>query len=400
MATRTLNTAAADEKSFKKRLRESLEGYLFILPSAVIIGVFGLFPVFFTLFVSLHKWRIKRGRFLGLENYSEAFGTFSYLAIVVLGLAGLYIGFRFLKARSRIRSRRASLLLPGSGVLLLLLGIVAILIGLPQLWDQGDDRMFQSLQVTVWYSLGTVPVQIALGLLLAVLLDQKFKGKQVFRVIFLLPYIVPSVAAASVFERLFSLRPESFANQMLLLFGARPLQWLRETRGIFSLIAGWGTGEAATTVGAYWQTWAQGPSLALVSIMFFNYWVFVGYYALIFANGLSNIPKQLYEAAEVDGATKATSFFRITLPLLSPTTYFLTLLGVIGTFKAFNHIYVLRDPSVRGAADPMSVYIFFTFIRKSRFGYAAAMSLLLLVIVLGLTLLQRRLLEKRIHYGD
>ena len=388
------------EKPLKTKLHESLEGYLFILPSVVILGVFGLFPVFFTLFVSLHKWRIKQGRFLGIENFLEAFGSFAYLAVLIFGIAGLYIGFRLVEARHRARSHGVSLLLPVSGVLVLILSAAAIVISIPQLWDLGDDRMLQSLRVTIWYSLGSVPVQLALGLLLAVLLDQKFKGKQIFRVIFLLPYIVPSVAAAAVFERLFSLRPESFANQVLLLFGAEPLQWLRETRGIFTLIAGWGTGKAATTVGAYWQTWAQGPSLALVSIMFFNYWVYVGYYALIFANGLSNIPRQLYEAAEVDGATKVTTFFRITLPLLSPTTYFLTLLGVIGTFKAFNHIYVLRDPSVRGAADPMSIYIFFTFFRKSRFGYAAAMSLLLLVIVLGLTILQRRLFEKRIHYGE
>ncbi len=388
------------EKPLKTKLHESLEGYLFILPSVVILGVFGLFPVFFTLFVSLHKWRIKQGRFLGIENFLEAFGSFAYLAVLIFGIAGLYIGFRLVEARHRARSHGMSLLLPVSGVLVLILSAAAIVISIPQLWDLGDDRMLQSLRVTIWYSLGSVPVQLALGLLLAVLLDQKFRGKQIFRVIFLLPYIVPSVAAAAVFERLFSLRPESFANQVLLLFGAEPLQWLRETRGIFTLIAGWGTGKAATTVGAYWQTWAQGPSLALVSIMFFNYWVYVGYYALIFANGLSNIPRQLYEAAEVDGATKVTTFFRITLPLLSPTTYFLTLLGVIGTFKAFNHIYVLRDPSVRGAADPMSIYIFFTFFRKSRFGYAAAMSLLLLVIVLGLTILQRRLFEKRIHYGE
>ena len=388
------------EKPLKTKLHESLEGYLFILPSVVILGVFGLFPVFFTLFVSLHKWRIKQGRFLGIENFLEAFGSFAYLAVLIFGIAGLYIGFRLVEARHRARSHGMSLLLPVSGVLVLILSAAAIVISIPQLWDLGDDRMLQSLRVTIWYSLGSVPVQLALGLLLAVLLDQKFRGKQIFRVIFLLPYIVPSVAAAAVFERLFSLRPESFANQVLLLFGAEPLQWLRETRGIFTLIAGWGTGKAATTVGAYWQTWAQGPSLALVSIMFFNYWVYVGYYALIFANGLSNIPRQLYEAAEVDGATKVTTFFRITLPLLSPATYFLTLLGVIGTFKAFNHIYVLRDPSVRGAADPMSIYIFFTFFRKSRFGYAAAMSLLLLVIVLGLTILQRRLFEKRIHYGE
>jgi ABC-type glycerol-3-phosphate transport system permease component len=164
-------------KNLVRKLKESLEGYLFILPSVVIVGVFGLFPVFFTLSVSFHKWSIKQGKFLGLENFLEAFATSTYL-------------------------------------------------------------------------------------------------------------------------------------------------------------------------------------------------LFIGYYALIFANGLANIPRQLYEAAEVDGASKLNTFFRITVPLLSPTTFFLMLLGFIGTFKAFNHIYVLRHPSVRGAADPMSVYIFFIFFRKSRFGYA------------------------------
>jgi ABC-type sugar transport system permease subunit len=125
----------------------------------------------------------------------------------------------------------------------------------------------------------------------------------------------------------------------------------------------------------------------------------VGYYALIYTNGLSNIPRQLYEAAEVDGAGKLTVFFRITLPLLSPTSYFLTLLGIIGTFKAFAHIYVLRHPAARGEVDPMSVQIFFTFFRKSRFGYAAALSLLLFAIVLVLTLVQRRIMKERVHYG-
>ena len=134
--------------------------------------------------------------------------------------------------------------------------------------------------------------------------------------------------------------------------------------------------------------------------MFFNYWVFIGYYALIYANGLANIPRELYEAAQVDGARRGTVFFRIVLPLLSPTTFFLTILGVIGTFKAFNHIYVLRNADAQGAADPVSVYIFFTFFRKSRFGYAAAMALVLFAIVMGLTWIQRRVMANRVFYGD
>ncbi len=375
---------------------ENLTGYLFIFPSVLLISVFGIFPVFFTLYVSLHKWRIKRGRFIGLANYKEMFGSPFYLLLVIGALVGIALAISLI-GNAKIRRRR---LLAGSGVFLLLIGVAAVAVLLPYLAGAGDEGMFASLRVTIWYSLGTVPVQLALGLMLASFLYQKIPAKQAFRVIYLLPYIAPSVASAAVFERLFSLRPESFANQVLALFGRPPAQWLLEPKGIFSLLSGERMAAVSESVITnYWLSWAQGPSLALVSIMFFNWWVFVGYYALIYTNGLSNIPRQLYEAAEVDGAGKLTVFFKITLPLLSPTTYFLTLLGIIGTFKAFAHIYVLRHPAARGEVDPMSVQIFFTFFRKSRFGYAAAMSLLLFAIVLVLTLIQRRIMKERVHYG-
>jgi len=79
--------------------------------------------------------------------------------------------------------------------------VVALILSLPRVWDMGDSEMFDSLRVTIWYSAGTVPVQLGMGLCLALLLDAKFRGKQTFRVLFLLPYIVPSVASAAVFER-------------------------------------------------------------------------------------------------------------------------------------------------------------------------------------------------------
>ena len=386
--------------TFGKRFRSSIEGYLFISPAILVIGLFGIFPVFFTLYVSLHKWRMKRGRFLFFDNYQEIFGTALHIAIIVVAIVLIFFGYRLFRRNIKYSDKLVRKILAGLGILLVAAGVVGFVWVLPQIWAEGDEDMLDSMRVTAWYSLGTVPVQIIVGLLLAVLLDRKFRGKQVYRVIFLLPYIVPSVAAAAVFERLFSLRPESFANQLLKLFSAEPLQWLLEVRGVFEMIFGWGRIEQTGVVAAYWQAWVQGPSLALVSIMFFNYWVFAGYYALIFANGLSNIPRQLYEAAEVDGAKKFTVLTKIILPLLSPTTFFLTMLGIIGTFKAFNHIYVLRNVAARGAADPMSVYIFFTFFRKSRFGYAAALSLVLFIIVLGLTLFQRKVMEKRVFYGE
>jgi multiple sugar transport system permease protein len=395
-----------DRHRRQRRLRENLTGYLFVSPAVLLISLFGIFPVFFTIFVSMHNWRIIRGRFVAMRNFEMVFGTLGWALIVIVAVLAIVFAARLInwaRARTRshaLRSRPIHLALLVAGWLAVCAGAVAIILVLPQIWANGDDEMLDSLRVTIWFSLGTVPIQLAFGLILAVLLDQKFAGRQFFRVVFLLPYIVPTVASAAIFDVLFSLRPESFANQLVGIFGWGPLQWLGERTGILTMIFGTGAAEVTSTVAQYWQTWGQGPSLALVSIMFFNYWVYIGYYALIYSNGLANIPRQLYEAAEVDGAKRRTVLFRITVPLLSPTTFFLTLLGVIGTFKSFNSIYVLRDPGTGGATDTMSIHIFFTFFRRAQFGSAAAMALILFVLVLGLTFLQRRLMERRIHYGD
>jgi multiple sugar transport system permease protein len=289
-----------------------------------------------------------------------------------------------------------------AGLVLLAAGGVAVAVALPYLAAQGDYEVFDSLRVTIWYSIGTVPVQLAVGMVLAVFLHRKMRGTQAFRVMYLMPYVAPAVASAAVFEQIFSLRPDAFANQVLKLFGVKPLQWLQDAQGIVPLLFGSGAlpPSAAGTIGEYWLKWAQGPSLALSAIIIYSWWVFIGYYALIYMNGLSAIPRQLYEAAEVDGAGKVRSFFSITLPLLSPSTYFLSLLGIIGTFKAFTHLYVLRNAAAQGTTDPISVLIFFTFFRKARMSYAAAVSMLLFVIVIGLTILQQRLAERRVTYGD
>ncbi|MBU8913843.1 MAG: sugar ABC transporter permease [Spirochaetales bacterium] len=402
----TVSQLVLDQNRRRRRLKESVEGYLFIAPSVLLISLFGIFPLFFTIYISAHRWRLRKGELIGLSNFAELSGGLLWPLVLVAGIAALVTaGILLGKVRERARAQRVGGAAPNTaprilGWIIVAVGIAAIAIALPQIWDLGDDDMLKSLRITIWYAVGTVPIQLAFGLLLAVLLDQRFKGRQFFRVIFLLPYIVPTVASAAIFQVLFSLRPESFANQLIAVFGASPLEWLGERDGVFMMFFNWGAGDAVTTIGEYWQGWLQGPSLALVSVMIFNYWVYIGYYALIYSNGLANIPRQLYEAAEVDGASKRTVLWKIIVPLLSPTTFFLTLLGVIGTFKSFNSLYVLRNPSTGGATDTMSLYIFFTFFRRSRFGYAAAMALVLFALVLGLTFLQRRLMERRIHYGD
>ncbi|HUZ16746.1 MAG TPA: sugar ABC transporter permease [Spirochaetia bacterium] len=396
---------------WSSKLRESLPGYALIAPALILIFLFGVLPIFYALFVSLHQWRIKQGPFVGLRNYEQIFGSPVPVAEIAAAVVAVALGARIGRSASVAKTLAGRSAVRTSSLALTLGGVALLLIALSQIFAFGDRDMLDSVRVTVWYSLGTVPVQLSLGLGLAVLLDRKFRGRQAFRVMFLLPYIVPSVASAAVFERILSLRPESFANQIIALFRAKPLQWLYEPTGVLHMLFGLGTvpvvnggNPPAHGLGpqltAYLGTWAQGPSLALVSVMIYNYWVFVGYYALIFLNGLAQIPKQLYDAAEVDGAGKATIFWRIIVPLLSPSTYFLSLIGIIGTFKAFNHIYILRSPAAQGTIDPMSVYIFFTFFRMSRFGYAAALSLLLFAIILILTLAQRRFMERRVFYGE
>jgi multiple sugar transport system permease protein len=386
-------------RSFRRHLAENATAWLFIGPAVALIGFFGLFPALFTIYVSLFKYRGKpSGAFVGLGNYAELFGSnVVYLGAVVAAIAGMVLGSWLIGRRHRWG---AAALIVGLGVLAA--GGAGLALSLPYLAAQGDYEVFDSLRVTIWYSLGTVPVQLAAGMVLAVFLHRKMRGTQAFRVIYLMPYVAPAVASAAVFEQIFSLRPDAFANQVLKLFGAKPLQWLQEAKGLVPLLFGAGAlpSTAAGTVGAYWLKWTQGPSLALSAIIIYSWWVFIGYYALIYMNGLSSIPRQLYEAAEVDGAGKLRSFFSITLPLLSPSTYFLSLLGVIGTFKAFTHIYVLRNAAAQGTTDPISILIFFTFYRKARMSYASAVSLLLFVIVIGLTILQQRLAERRVTYGD
>ncbi len=394
-----------------RRIRENLEGYAFIAPAVGIIALFSLFPIFFAGYISLYRWRIRRGDFVGMHNYLVSFGSWGNLALLAAGLAMVYLALRLLRFERGRASGSLGRALAGAGALLA--GLALALVALAEVMRSGDADLLTSLRVTVWYSLGTVPVQLALGLALAVLLNRKFRGRQTYRVLFLVPYIVPTVAAAAVFERIFSLRPEALANQVAALLSLRPLQWLYEPRGLFQLLFGFdarlstdalavgpSAGGIAATLAAYLRSWAVGPSLALVAVGLFNWWVFVGYYALIFLNGLSQIPRQIYDAAEVDGAGRLTVLRKIVLPLVSPSTYFLTLIGIIGTFKAFNHIYILRTAAAQGTVDPMSVYIFFTFIREARFGYASAVAVLLFLIVLGLTLLQRRLMERRVFYGE
>jgi ABC-type sugar transport system permease subunit len=145
--------------------------------------------------------------------------------------------------------------------------------------------------------------------------------------------------------------------------------------------------------------WATGPSLALVVILMLSVWTFVGYNTVIYLAGLGNIPLELTEAAQIDGASRWGVFRHVTFPLLSPTTYFLSLIGVMGTFKAFNTIWVMRSGQALGTTDTFSVVIFQEFFEKSRYGYASALAFILFGIILLMTYANSKLQGSRVFYG-
>jgi ABC-type sugar transport system permease subunit len=528
-----------------------------IMPAVILIFTFGIFPVGFALYVSLHKWRLKRGDFIGLTNYTRAVDNLAYIfffAIAIGALIGVWIFLRRIRKQAEENNDRpwllvipaalyaatvmsflrwVILLLPqvldiadklrgldrtqevflkflgeafraesvlpafwlfiglflssivvvfitarlgrnpnqlsyqvqfslmwlsgvigllllwftysqameayrvalesgtdpeiwpqvitiGSGVLLLvvawfvwrsaegqtsnrafwfrILSALVLLVGgwlligeLPAVIAAGDEDMWSGLKVTVFYSLGTVPFELAISMFLAILLFQKLAGSALFRMLYFLPYVTPFVASATVFRQMFSVRPQAPVNQVLKFLGIAPLQWIQEPKGVVQML-----GES---IGVDIPSWAVGPSLALVVIMIFSIWVFVGYNTVIYLAGLGNISTELIEAAEIDGAGRWQIFRNIIFPLLSPTTYFLSLMAIIGTFKAFAHIYVMRHEFALGTVDTFSVTIFLEFFDKTRFGYASALAFVLFAIILALTVINNRIQGTRVFYG-
>jgi ABC-type sugar transport system permease subunit len=540
-----------------RKLREYLTGYTFIAPASILIFVFGIFPVGFALYVSLHKWRIRRGDFIHLENYVDAIDNLAYVLVFFLGLGALvgvyFLVNRILKSISENKDRpwlgilpgmvyafmviaffnwfyrllpevldiaqklrgvertqnvffqflveafRAESVLPAwrillwsllaalasgiavfllwrnkrnlqyqrqfaltfmalvagvgllvytyqqvsqayaeafaegvdpgiwpqfisisAGVALLVLAWIlwqraskrqsgglfwlhivaaaALLVGgwlligeIPTIVASGDEDLWEGLKVTVFFSLGTVPFQLAIALFLSVLLFQKMPGSNFFRIVYFIPYVTPGIASAAVFQQMFSNRRSAPVNMVLRFLGIPAQQWLYEPRGIFTIL-----GEA---IGWDVPNWAAGPSMALAVIILHSIWTYVGYDTVIYLAGLGNIPNELNDQAEVDGANGWQVFRHVTFPLLSPTTYFLSLIAIIGTFKAFNTIWVLRSNLALGTTDTFSVTIFIEFFEKLRYGYASALSFVLFAIILGLTYINNRTQGKRVFYG-
>ena len=308
-----------------------------------------------------------------------------FISLGALAVAAAYVLWRRAVRQDGTRDfaflALAALLLLGGGYLLIA--------ELPNALSSADPDVLRGLNVTAMFAIGTVPFQLGIGLLLAYLLFQNIKGKSFFRVVYFLPYIMPFVATAIVFNIIFSHRPTSPANHVFQFFGLPLQKWLLEPTGVFELL-----------FGAQIPDILSGPGLALVVIMIYTIWTYIGYDAVVFLAGLGTISGELYEAARIDGASEWSLFRHITLPLLSPTTFFLTLIAIIGTFRAFTQIWIMRNPANQNSVDTLGVHIFET-VRSTdpNMGYGSAMSFVLFGVILVLTLLQNRIMGSRVNNG-
>ena len=373
---------------------EWLTAYLFVLPATLIIGIFGLFPIVYALYMSVHRWRIRQGRFVGLDQYETIVGDFAMFGVFLGGVALIGVAHWLWVDAFKGRDGLARWGRVAGATTLLLAGI-AFALGWQGMRETGDARFLLGLMRTFYYGFLSVPVQIGLALVLASMLFQPIKGRELYRILFFLPYVTPVVAAAAVFRNIFNPREERLANTTLSWFGLEPQRWLFETTPVGQLWFGEFFARFGVELSGFWA----GPSLALLTIILFGIWTYTGYNAVIFLAGLGGIPKELYEAAEIDGANGPQRFFGITVPLLAPVTFYLTVLGFIGTFQAFTHLYVMREAAVRDAVDTASLVIFDTFYQRNDFGMAAAQSVVLFIIILALTLLQNRLFGRKALRG-
>ena len=231
-----------------------------------------------------------------------------------------------------------------------------------------DELFLKSAWVTIKYALVSVPLMIVAGVCLALLLNHEVKGMTVFRTIFYLPSIVPTVATSVVF--IWILNPTTgLINNILKQFGVTGPAWLNDP------------------VWAFW------------SLVFMALWG-VGGSMVIYLAGLKDVPKYLYEAATIDGTSALQKLRHITLPMLTPVIFFNLVMGIIGAFQVFTQAYIMTPGG--GPEDSTLFYSLYLFNRAWKYldmGYASAMAWVLFLVIVVLTGMVFRTQRKWVHYG-
>ncbi|MCA0179197.1 MAG: sugar ABC transporter permease [Actinobacteria bacterium] len=333
-------------------MRQPVAGWVFVTPMIVILGLFLVVPIVMALWVSVSNWTGRGSpfggntEFIGLKNYTD-----------LLGKQGL-----------------------------------------------ARQDFMTSLRNTFYYVLGVVPIQTALALLLAVLVNQKWlRGRTFFRTAFYFPSVVSSVAISLVFLFLFA--GSGAINGVLAWFGVHGPNWFADPRGLIHLLGDlvgvWNidsppAGLAGTKVMnlSLWE-WIKGPSVAMTAIMFQVIWTTAGTFMLMFIAALQDLPAEVEEAAMVDGANARQRFWNVTVPHLRPTILLVVTLGVIGTWQVFDQMYVMSQGKPSKTTLTPAFLSYQAAFRDQKWGQGAAMAFLLFLLIFLLTQAQRWLLRDK-----
>jgi len=229
-----------------------------------------------------------------------------------------------------------------------------------------DPLFWRVMANTLYYSAGVIPLVIVTSLALALALNGPIRGRTLFRTLFFMPVISSTVAVAMVWRWIYA--PFGVVNSLLTTMGLPALGWL-------------------TT-----PTWAM-PAVILMST-----WQSMGYSMVIFMAGLQGIPRHLYDAAAVDGATGWCRFWHITLPLLSPTTFFVLVMALIRSFQVFGQVYMLTGGGPAYATSTIVFYVYEEAFLSLHMGYASALAWVLFGVVFFLTLIQLRFQREWVTY--
>lgn len=241
--------------------------------------------------------------------------------------------------------------------------------GIDNFVDMFKDRRFvQAILNTAIYTITTVPASIVLGLALAYVMHDNIYCKKLLRLAFFIPYISSIVALGAVFKFLF--REDGIINNVLMALNlaSEPIKW------------------------------SVDPAVSKIPIILLVIWTSLGYVLIIYMAAIENVPKSLYEAATIDGADGFTQFMKITVPLISPTTFYLIIVRMIAVFKIFSSVNVFTMGSSIASNTSIVQEIYSSAFSEYSHGYASAQSVVLLIIILIITAIQFWGQKKWVHY--
>ena len=292
-----------DKKSKSLTRRKTLVAYSFILPNLLGFFIFTFVPIVFSLLLSFCEWNSGGEiKFIGLDNFIRMFSK--------------------------------------------------------------DNSFWIALKNTIYYTVVTVPVSLALALFLAILMNKPLKGRVFFRSVLFFPYVASLVAIAVVWMALFN-PDRGPVNSILMAIGIEnPPRW------------------AAST------TWAMPTIIGL------TVWKGMGYYMIVYLAALQGVSRDLYEAASLDGATRWQQFVNITWPCVTPTTFYILMMLIVATFKSYDIMYITTQGGPGEATKVLAYHIYNTAFVSSQFGYASAIAMILLAMIVVITLIQFKF-EKR-----